>query len=72
MIAAMGLDHTSELRPHHVVRRVSQTQALAFDEMYPLLEDGELIAGSGPDRFQRFWDQSRAESFRPGTAVTTA
>src|SRR6185503_11958352 len=27
MIAAMGLDHTSELEPHHVVRRVNQFQA---------------------------------------------
>ena len=37
MIAAMGLDHTDELGPQHVVRRVTQFQALALDEIYDFL-----------------------------------
>ena len=40
MIAAMGLDHTSELGPEHVVRRVTQFQALSLDEIYDFLEPG--------------------------------
>ena len=38
MIAAMGLDHTDELRPQHAVRRVSQFQALSLEEIYDLVE----------------------------------
>ena len=40
MIAAMGLDHTSELGPQHVVRRVTQFQALALYEIYDFVEPG--------------------------------
>ena len=46
LIAAMGLDHTSELSPHHAVRRVSQFQALALDEIYDFVQPGELLDGT--------------------------
>jgi glutamate synthase domain-containing protein 2 len=69
LIAAMGLDHTSELRPYHAVRRVSEFQALAFDEIYDFVKPGALIEGTGPARFQSFWDQASAESFRPWSAA---
>ena len=42
MIAAMGLDHTSELRPEQVVRRVTQFQALALNEIYDIVEPGRV------------------------------
>ena len=38
LIAAMGLDHTSELQPYHAVRRVSEFQALALNEIYDFVE----------------------------------
>ena len=72
MIAAMGLDHTSELRPHHAIRRVTQFQALALDEIYPILEPGDLLEGKAPARFQRMWDEGSAESFRPWSASERA
>jgi hypothetical protein len=72
MIAAMGLDHTSELRPHHVVRRVSQFQALALDEIYDIAKPGAFLAGTATPRFQAFWDQASAESFRPWSASEQA
>ncbi|MGB0102384.1 MAG: FMN-binding glutamate synthase family protein [Nocardioides sp.] len=65
MIAAMGLDHTDQLRPHQVVRRVGQGRALALDEIYPLLEPNDLVNGVALERFQKWWDESSAESFRP-------
>jgi hypothetical protein len=72
MIAAMGLDHTSELRPHHAIRRVTQFQALALDEIYPMLEPGDLLEGKAPARFQRMWDEGSADSFRPWSASERA
>lgn len=72
MIAAMGLDHTSELNPEHAVRRVTQFQALAFSELYDFVEPGALLAGTASPRFQGFWDQGSAESFRPWSASARA
>jgi glutamate synthase domain-containing protein 2 len=69
LIAAMGLDHTRELRPYHAVRRVSEFQALAFEEIYDFVKPGAFIEGTGPARFQAFWDQASAESFRPWSAA---
>ena len=72
MIAAMGLDHTSELGPDHVVRRVTQFQAMALDEIYDFLEPGAFLTGTANPRFQAFWDQASAESFRPWSATEKA
>ena len=72
MIAAMGLDSTSELRPYHAVRRVTQFQALSFAEIYDWIEPGSLLDGTANARFQGFWDQASAESFRPWSAAEQA
>src|SRR6187431_2067129 len=72
MIAAMGLDHTSELRPYHAVRRVTQFQALALDEIYDIAQPGAFLTGTATPRFQAFWDQASAESFRPWSASEQA
>jgi hypothetical protein len=65
LIAAMGVDHTNELSPYHAVRRVSEFQALALEEIYELVQPGQFLEGAAPARFQRFWDQASAEAFRP-------
>ena len=72
MIAAMGLDHTSDIRPHQVVRRVTYSQALALHEIYDFVKPGELVAGTALPRFQGFWDAASAESFRPWSAAEKA
>jgi len=72
LIAAMGLDNNDELRPQHVVRRVSQFQALSLEEIYDLVKPNELLQGTALPRFQGFWDQASAESFRPWSATELA
>jgi glutamate synthase domain-containing protein 2 len=72
MIAAMGLDHTSELRPYHVVRRVSEFQAMSLEEIYHIAKGNEFLEGTAQPRFQAFWDQASAESFRPWSASEQA
>ena len=69
MVAAMGLDHCNQLQPHQVVRRVSEHQVMAFDEIYSFLAECEFVDGNAPKRFQDMWDQATAESFRPLTPV---
>ena len=65
MVAAMGLDHPSELRPHQVYRRISQTEVSSFDVMYPMIQPGSLLDGTAVARFVPFWDSVTAESFHP-------
>jgi glutamate synthase domain-containing protein 2 len=69
MVAAMGLDHTSELQPHQVYRRVNENLVQTFDEMYMFFADRALIEGTAAERFQHLWDQASAQSFRPNVAV---
>ena len=74
MVAAMGLDHPSELAPHHVVRRISATSIASLDEIYPFLRTNQLIDGDGPERLQRYWADATAESFKfnPSSAPFTS
>ena len=72
LIAAMGLDHTDELRPQHVVRRVTQFQALSLEEIYDLVKPNQLLEGTALPRFQGFWDQASTDSFRPWSATELA
>jgi hypothetical protein len=68
----MGLDHTSELGPQHVVRRVTQFRARALYEIYEFLTPNACLDGTAPPRFRAFWDQASAESFRPWSASEKA
>ncbi len=64
LVAAAGLDHPTELRPVHFSRRVSPHEVMSFDQLYPALEPGELLAGSADKRFEIPWRMARAGEFR--------
>lgn len=65
MIAAMGLDHTSELNYDSVIRRVSQYEVRTFGEIHEPFGPGQLLDGTAPARFQLAWDHTTTERFRP-------
>lgn len=65
IVAAMGLDHPSQLEPDHVVRRVSEYEVRTFGEIHPVLPSGALLDGAAPERFQRIWDAVGTDAFRP-------
>lgn len=65
MIAAMGLDHPSELRPELVVKRISDSRVQTFAETYEFLNEGDLLEHRADARVQTPWDQTSAERFRP-------
>jgi glutamate synthase domain-containing protein 2 len=64
MIGAMGLDHTQQLRPYHLMRRVDNTHIMTYGEVYNFLEDGELLNKPYPPRFHRAMLGSEAGSFK--------
>jgi glutamate synthase domain-containing protein 2 len=64
MIAAAGLEHPSEIRPHHLVRRVGPAEVRLFSQLHVFLEPGELIGDKcGRDFYSQAWALGRADSF---------
>jgi glutamate synthase domain-containing protein 2 len=65
LIAAAGLQHPSELGPHHIRRRLSGSAVASFRDLYPRLKPGELLTGSDHADYAAAWDMADAASFRP-------
>jgi glutamate synthase domain-containing protein 2 len=64
MIAAAGLEHPSQIRPHHLVRRVSDAEVRLFSQLHVFLEPGELIADRCKrDFYSHAWALGRPDSF---------
>jgi glutamate synthase domain-containing protein 2 len=64
LTAAAGLDHPNQFMPAHFSRRVSAHEVKNFAELYPPLQPGELIAGTGDKRFELPWAMASAAAFR--------
>jgi glutamate synthase domain-containing protein 2 len=64
LVAAAGLEHPQEFAPAHFSRRVSPHEVKSFAELFPPLEPGELIAGSGDKRYEIAWAMASAKEFR--------
>lgn len=66
ILAAAGLRHPDELRPHHLVHRVSTTEIRQFDRMHYFAEPNDLVEGRSQSPFYRdHWDMSRPDRFAP-------
>jgi glutamate synthase domain-containing protein 2 len=64
MLAAAGLTHPDQLRPHHLVRRVSATEVAQFSELHTFLKPGQLLDDPDASGFYgRNWARASAESF---------
>lgn len=67
LIAAAGLTHPSQLKPHHIVRRVSPNQVKLASSLMPYLQPGELLDSSQLDRlppvYGLYWPMAQAGSF---------
>ena len=64
MIAAAGLEHPGQIRPHHLVRRVGDAEIRLFSQLHVLLDPGELIEGKRKRTFySHAWDLARPDSF---------
>jgi glutamate synthase domain-containing protein 2 len=66
MVAAMGLDHPSQLSPDQVFKRIDQTHVQSFTEIYQAAGvPNALVEGTAPERFQALWDRATPEAFHP-------
>jgi len=64
VIAAAGLEHTSQLRPGHLRQRTSLWEIKTFNELYEFVAPGELLDGGDGNPLHRFWQMASARSFQ--------
>lgn len=64
LLQAAGLHHPSELRPHHIVRRISSYEVQILSDLLPYLEPGDLLKGNYRyPLYEKWWPRSSSESF---------
>ena len=63
LMGAAGLSDPAELRPWHVMRRVSQFETRHYGEVIEFLEPGALLRDELPEGFARAWEAASATSF---------
>jgi len=65
LTAAAGLDHPKQFHLDQFRRRVSENSVVSFAELFPGLEDGELVRGARDPRVAALWDKASADYFSP-------
>ncbi|MDR0564288.1 MAG: FMN-binding glutamate synthase family protein [Azoarcus sp.] len=64
MLAAAGLVHPGDIRPEHLVVRVSELEVQTYAHRYTFLLPEDLLAGTDVPLFYReTWDKASAERF---------
>lgn len=67
LAAAAGLDHPSELGPHHFMHRAAPDRVITFAELFRFLQPGELLAGTDDPHFRDSWAMAQANTFLPAS-----
>lgn len=65
LVGAAGLEHPTDLTPHHIMRRISADRMISFAHVYRMLRPGSLLDGTASGRERDAWDMARADSFDP-------
>ena len=64
LIAAAGLTHPQDIKPEHIIRRISSTEVASLAGLYKFLQPGELLNDTAEHKvFAYYWGKAQAESF---------
>ncbi len=63
MVGALGLNDPSDLKPFHIMRRVTVDEVKPFNKIYDYLEPGQLLADNIPESYKQDWSYATAEEF---------
>ena len=73
IIQAAGLHHPSDLRAHHIVRRVSSHEVRLMSDLLKYLEPNDLINGNYRfTLYEKWWPLARSDSFAPALETAAA
>ena len=70
IVAAMGLEHPSQIRPHHLHERTNATESNSIDHIYPFLKEGVLLTSPESTPYANYWAAANADSFAAQSRVT--
>ena len=64
LVGAAGLQHPGDLKPRHIVRRVSGSEIRLLSNLYKFLKPGELLGNPAAHAvYETYWAQSSSHSF---------
>lgn len=63
LMSAAGLATPSELRPWHIMRRISQLEVRHYGEIFEYLAPGALLRDELPEGLARAWEAADASTF---------
>ena len=63
MLGAIGLESSSELRPWHIMSRISQTEVRHYGEIFEYLKEGDLLKTPLPVAYRRACEAASSQSF---------
>jgi hypothetical protein len=72
LVGAAGLSNPRELRPMHILKRISPSEVKSFAEIHDFLAPGELIAGASTLYYAQQWQLADAGRFAPLTTIQSA
>lgn len=64
VIGAMGLEHSRDLKPWHIMRRTSPESIRHYGEMFRYLQPGELLQKDLPPEYRRAVEAASPDTFR--------
>jgi glutamate synthase domain-containing protein 2 len=64
ILGAAGMRNPSELEPAHLMRRVSNTETMTFEQIFNFIEPGSLLYDPVPEGYEDAWFRSDADVFR--------
>lgn len=65
MLGAMGMTHSSELKPWHIQMRTGPSKIKHFGQIYHFLEKGDLLQNDMPHEYLWSFKLASADSFEP-------
>jgi len=72
LLAAAGLEHPDDLRPHHIAKRISSSEIKLLSALFPELAPGELLEGKFRHNIlEAGWAMAQADSFQPVRDLTS-
>ncbi len=63
LLGAMGLEHSSDLKPWHIMRRVSFSDVKHYGRIYQFLNEGDLLQEPQSDLYREAWRAASADTF---------
>ena len=63
LLAAAGLSHPKDLKPHHILRRGGAGKVVSLANQIVMVGDHDLLNGKVPEPWRRPWNTALADRF---------